>query len=152
MQLMAMSIESFSSAVRVPSVSEVERKSQMASARRCLGVVDEAWKSQSWESQCVSECLWRGVEKDGHTMVECWPDGALNLRVKGGGAEVKSQKCVLWEKLTRHEIRCEVWVQKEKGEIQVGRIPCSSTTPNGGAAAEVGQLRCAKNRNLSQYL
>jgi hypothetical protein len=47
MQLMAMSIESFSSAVRVPSVSEVERKSQMASARRCLGVVDEAWKSQS---------------------------------------------------------------------------------------------------------
>ena len=39
MQLMAMSTESFSSAWRVPSVSEVERKSQMASARRCLGVV-----------------------------------------------------------------------------------------------------------------
>jgi hypothetical protein len=37
-------------------------------------------------------------------MVECWPDGALNLRVKGGGAEVKSQKCVVWEKLARHEI------------------------------------------------
>jgi len=39
MQLMATSIESFSSAWRVPSVSELERKSQMASARRCLGVV-----------------------------------------------------------------------------------------------------------------
>lgn len=43
MQLMAMSIESFSSAWRVPSVREVERKSQMASARRCFGVV--AWLS-----------------------------------------------------------------------------------------------------------
>lgn len=38
MQLMATSMESLSSAVRVPSVVEVERKSQMASARRCLGV------------------------------------------------------------------------------------------------------------------
>lgn len=39
MQLMAMSIESLSSACRVPSVSDFERKSQMASARRCLDVV-----------------------------------------------------------------------------------------------------------------
>lgn len=36
MQLMATSMESLSSAVRVPSVVLVERKSQMASARRCL--------------------------------------------------------------------------------------------------------------------
>lgn len=38
MQLMATSMESLSSAVRVPSVVEVVRKSQMASARRCLEV------------------------------------------------------------------------------------------------------------------
>jgi hypothetical protein len=36
MQLTATSMESLSSAVRVPSVVEAERKSQMASARRCL--------------------------------------------------------------------------------------------------------------------
>lgn len=36
MQLTATSMESWSSAARVPSVTEVERKSQMASARRCL--------------------------------------------------------------------------------------------------------------------
>jgi hypothetical protein len=39
MQLMAISTLSFSSACRVPSVSDVERKSQIASARRCLDVV-----------------------------------------------------------------------------------------------------------------
>lgn len=43
MQLTATSMESLSSAVRVPSVVEVERKSQMASARRCLGVCWAAW-------------------------------------------------------------------------------------------------------------
>ena len=39
MQLMAISMESFSSACSVPSVREVLRKSQIASARRCLEVV-----------------------------------------------------------------------------------------------------------------
>lgn len=38
MQLTATSMESRSSAVRVPSLVEAERKSQMASARRCLEV------------------------------------------------------------------------------------------------------------------
>lgn len=39
MQLMAISISSLSSACRVPSVRDVERKSQIASARRCFDVV-----------------------------------------------------------------------------------------------------------------
>lgn len=39
MQFTAMSTESLSSACRVPSVRHVERKSQIASARRCLDVV-----------------------------------------------------------------------------------------------------------------
>lgn len=39
MQLMATSMESWSSAGSVPSVTEVDRKSQIASARRCLDVV-----------------------------------------------------------------------------------------------------------------
>jgi hypothetical protein len=39
MQLIATSMLSLSSAWRVPSVSEVLRKSQIASARRCLDVV-----------------------------------------------------------------------------------------------------------------
>lgn len=43
MQLMATSMESLSSAVRVPSVDDVERKSQMASARRCLEDWEDAW-------------------------------------------------------------------------------------------------------------
>lgn len=39
MQLMATSMLSLSSAERVPSVREVDRKSQMARARRCFVVV-----------------------------------------------------------------------------------------------------------------
>lgn len=39
MQLTATSMDSWSSAGSVPSVTEVERKSQMASARRCFDVV-----------------------------------------------------------------------------------------------------------------
>ena len=39
MQLIATSIESWSSAGRVPSVTDVDRKSQIASARRCFDVV-----------------------------------------------------------------------------------------------------------------
>lgn len=42
MQLMATSMESLSSLVRVPSEAAVVRKSQIASARRCL-FVDVAW-------------------------------------------------------------------------------------------------------------
>lgn len=47
MQLTATSMESLSSAVRVPSVVEVRRNSQMASARRCLGVCWAAWNLTS---------------------------------------------------------------------------------------------------------
>lgn len=50
MQLTATSMESLSSAVRVPSVVEVERKSQMASARRCLGFCWAAWKVEAYVS------------------------------------------------------------------------------------------------------
>ncbi len=45
MQLIATSIESLSSAGSVPSDSEVERKSQMARARRCFDV--EAYETVS---------------------------------------------------------------------------------------------------------
>lgn len=43
MQFAAISMDSASSAVRVPSVTEVLRKSMMANARRCL-VVWVAWR------------------------------------------------------------------------------------------------------------
>jgi hypothetical protein len=36
----------------VPSVSDVDRKSQMASARRCLGVVDCCWVGRGLVSGC----------------------------------------------------------------------------------------------------
>lgn len=45
MQLTATSMDSWSSAGSVPSVTELVRKSQMASARRCLDVV--VW--QEWK-------------------------------------------------------------------------------------------------------
>ena len=43
MQLMATSMLSLSSPERVPSVKEVDRKSQIASARRCFVVVACFW-------------------------------------------------------------------------------------------------------------
>ena len=53
MQLTATSIESLSSACRVPSVNDEDRKSQIASARRCLEVVYAARVSTT--AQCVTE-------------------------------------------------------------------------------------------------
>lgn len=50
MQLTATSMDSCSSAGRVPSVTEEDRKSQIASARRCLDVVACGWKGQRGSS------------------------------------------------------------------------------------------------------
>lgn len=60
MQLMAMSIESFSSAWRVPSLSDLERKSQIASARRCF-VVAACWAGECQRQADSSQCPKRAI-------------------------------------------------------------------------------------------
>lgn len=69
MQLTATSTESWSSAERVPSVTEVVKKSQMASARRCLEGEDYMYtilsaaalqqKGITWASRTISMSVYR---------------------------------------------------------------------------------------------
>lgn len=61
-QLTATSIDSWSSAGSVPSVTEVDRKSQIASARRCLDVVACGQEDQRGTHSCQSrELLGTGI-------------------------------------------------------------------------------------------